>query len=104
MTNREKMQILRDWHRHAEEAHRQMDGLENLFSNTVGTPFGDAIWTLLDEYNKSVARLIGCESDSLRWHSLDNVFGKCGLEEEVNGVERPICTVEDLAWMLGIQG
>jgi hypothetical protein len=103
MTKAQKMVVLREWQKCAKEFDEQTRNFSLLTGATSESPFLDSLWKLSDEYSALVAWIIGIDVNELSWYWYDNRFGEKKLSAKLNDVEKPICTIKDFAWMLGIE-
>ena len=80
-----------------------LDSFEKFAGFSQDSPLGDSIWKIADVAINAVEQICGDENETISWFYMENDLGHRGLEAAPTGETlKPIRTVEDLAWLLGI--
>lgn len=102
-TKNEALAFLDEWKRHHDELDEKFDSLSELFGDCTGSDFHEAIWNMFSAYTESLAGMLGDEDDWLDWYWLENRWGQRKLAAKGAEMkrEKKICSLEDLALLLG---
>lgn len=104
MTHFELIEALTRWElamRQAREHElRVLDPLE-LYPES---PLHQIVWTLAGEITRLTAELVGDDAGWLDWYVSENGLGDLRQSAGPAGQERPIGTLEDLAWVIRATG
>lgn len=93
---------LNTWAQTIVESDTQFEALHAIVGATPESPLVLSIANMQMAYTKAVAALVGDKAEWLEWYWLENGMGaKCG-EAGPSDDMRPIVTIDDLAWLLGI--
>ena len=82
---------------HVEDQYRK---LHDLFNAAPESGVCRAMFETFDLYTKMLGKMLGDQCAWLEWYCYDNNMGKGGLEVRVGDVEKKICCLKDLAWVL----
>jgi hypothetical protein len=108
MTKEQKLALLRDWKSQYTEIGLLIASLEPVFGDLVGSPIVTQLYAMFERRTKAMADVLGIRQNlpeivfgnDLGWFCYENGMGEKGHEVSVNGVTRPIRTLEDLLWLI----
>jgi hypothetical protein len=70
----------------------------------VESPIHQVVWSLQAVCNIAVGKLVGDYGQWLEWFSQENDFGRKAMEAGVKEDMRPIATLDDLLWVIELEG
>lgn len=104
MTNDEKAAMLIQWQTRMECADMPIEPVTECLGLSVESPIHQAVWALQDAYTKAVGKLVGDPAEWLGWYANENDFGRKAFEAGVTGDMRPIKDLDDLLWVMEVEG
>ena len=101
MKKKEILTHLEKWNSSMMEMEKQLEKLSELFGSADdNSPFIKALCRIQEGYTDAVSDLLGCKGDWLRTWWLEWGFKGSVLNVEIDGVEFPAKTLEDLATII----
>ena len=91
---------LRTWELCWVNVEDQYRKLQDLFGAAPESGVCRAMFETFDLYTQMLGKALGDQYAWLEWYCYDNDMGKKGLEARVGEVEKKICCLKDLVWVL----
>ena len=102
MTTDEILQHLERWKHEMDSAARVCDTYLDPLKLSPESPVYSCIWSLQDALTAAVSRMVGDQVAWLSWYAADNEMGARAMPAGLTGQERPIRTLDDLAWLIEV--
>lgn len=104
MTKTEKLALLAEWADEIQKAEAVIAPISEVLGLSVECPIHTAMWALQAAYTKAVGKLVGDPAEWLSWYAHENDFGRKAYEAGVKGDMRPIKDLDDLLWVMEVEG
>ena len=101
MTKAEKLKHLERWAKIINESNQQIDALHKV-TGTCDGPLIESLWKLQDFATDMTAELVGDYLKFLDWYRHENAMGAKGLKAGFKGKLKPIKSLKDLVWLMGV--
>lgn len=100
MNKRQTIEAIEHWQELVQALERRLDALYELVGGDYGSPLGDGMEKIVDAYTALLAREIGDDKDWLQYWRLECEWGKRPRKVKIDGKERTIASVQDLAGVI----
>jgi hypothetical protein len=100
--NPTKLAALQRWAEAMTKADQMMGPIIDLLDLRPEGPVTTALWLTQDALTAATADIVEDEAQWLQWHHADNEMGAKAMEAGPKGDMRPIKTLEDLLWVIGV--
>ena len=100
MNKRQIIEAITHWQELVQAWERQSMTLWAVVGGDYGSPLGDSMEKIVEDYTALLAREIGDGQDWLQYWRLECEWGKRPRKVKIDGKERTIASVQDLAGVI----
>lgn len=100
MNKRQTIEAILHWQELVQALECRLDALYELVGGDYGSPLGDGAQSVIDAYTALQARELGDDQDWLQYWRFECEWGKRPRKAEIDGKERTITSVQDLAGVI----
>lgn len=97
MNKRQTIEAISHWQELVQALECRLDALYELVGGYYGSPLGDGAGKVIDAYTSLQSRELGDDQEWLNYWQFECEWGKRPRKVEIDGKERTIASVQDLA-------